>query len=38
VIDEPEYARLRSHILHFLVERSRHLQEQAVAEGRVGSL
>jgi nitrate/nitrite transport system ATP-binding protein len=37
VIDEPEYARLRSHILHFLVERSRHLQEQALAEGRVGS-
>jgi len=38
IIDEPEYARLRSHIIHFLVERSRHLQEQAVAEGRVGSL
>lgn len=37
VIDEPEYARLRSHILHFLVERSRHLQEQALAEGRLGS-
>ena len=32
IIDEPEYARLRSHIIHFLVERSRHLQEQAVAE------
>ena len=32
VIDEPEYARLRSHIIHFLVERSRHLQEQAAAE------
>jgi len=31
IIDEPEYARLRSHIIHFLVERSRHLQEQAVA-------
>jgi nitrate/nitrite transport system ATP-binding protein len=37
VIDEPEYARLRSHILHFLVERSRHLQEQALAESRLGS-
>jgi nitrate/nitrite transport system ATP-binding protein len=37
VIDEPEYARLRSHIIHFLVERSRHLQEQALAEGRLGS-
>jgi nitrate/nitrite transport system ATP-binding protein len=37
VIDEPEYARLRSHIIHFLVERSRHLQEQAMAEGRLGS-
>jgi len=34
VIDEPEYARLRSHIIHFLVERSRHLQEQALAETR----
>ena len=34
IIDEPEYARLRSHIIHFLVERSRHLQEQALAEGR----
>jgi nitrate/nitrite transport system ATP-binding protein len=33
IIDEPEYARLRSHIIHFLVERSRHLQEQAVAGG-----
>ncbi len=32
VIDDPEYARLRSHIIHFLVERSRHLQEQARAE------
>ncbi len=37
VIDEPEYARLRSHIIHFLVERSRHLQEQALAESRLGS-
>ncbi|MGH7414339.1 MAG: ABC transporter ATP-binding protein [Candidatus Rokuibacteriota bacterium] len=37
IIDEPEYARLRSHIIHFLVERSRHLQEQALAEGRRGS-
>lgn len=34
IIDEPEYARLRSHIIHFLVERSRHLQEQALAEAR----
>jgi nitrate/nitrite transport system ATP-binding protein len=34
IIDEPAYARLRSHIIHFLVERSRHLQEQALAEGR----
>src|SRR3989442_2581680 len=34
IIDQPEYARLRSHIIHFLVERSRHLQEQALAEGR----
>jgi nitrate/nitrite transport system ATP-binding protein len=33
IIDE----RLRSHIVHFLVERSRHLQEQAAAEGRAGS-
>jgi nitrate/nitrite transport system ATP-binding protein len=32
IVDEPEYARLRSHIIHFLVERSRHLQEQAAAE------
>ncbi len=37
MINEPEYARLRSHIIHFLVERSRHLQEQALAEGRLGS-
>jgi nitrate/nitrite transport system ATP-binding protein len=36
IIDEPEYARLRSHIIHFLVERSRHLQEQAVAESGTG--
>ena len=36
IIDEPEYARLRSHIIHFLVERSRHLQEQAVAESGPG--
>src|SRR5258705_13887758 len=37
VIDEPEYARLRSHIIHFLVERSRYLQEQALADGRLGA-
>ena len=37
VIDEPEYARLRSHIIHFLVERSRHLQEQAMASARGGA-
>src|SRR5215510_6755825 len=36
IIDEPEYARLRSHIIHFLVERSRHLQEQVVAGGVTG--
>ena len=34
IVDEPEYARLRSHIIHFLVERSRHLQEQALADDR----
>jgi len=39
VAEEPmtalaEYARLRSHIIHFLVERSRHLQEQALADAR----
>jgi len=33
IIDESEYARLRSHIIHFLMERSRHLQEQALAAG-----
>src|SRR6266545_6403164 len=32
IIDDPAYARLRSHIIHFLVERSRHLQEQVLAE------
>jgi nitrate/nitrite transport system ATP-binding protein len=31
IIDEPEYGRLRSHIIHFLVERSRQLQEQGGA-------
>jgi nitrate/nitrite transport system ATP-binding protein len=31
IIDDPEYGRLRSYILHFLVERSRLLQEQAAA-------
>jgi nitrate/nitrite transport system ATP-binding protein len=36
IIDEPEYARLRSHIIHFLVERSRHLQEQARAGSGLG--
>jgi nitrate/nitrite transport system ATP-binding protein len=28
IIDDPEYGRLRSHIIHFLVERSRRIQEQ----------
>jgi len=28
IIDDPEYGPLRSHIIHFLVERSRQLQEQ----------
>jgi nitrate/nitrite transport system ATP-binding protein len=37
VIDEPEYARLRSHLIHFLVERSRHLQERVRAEGELGA-
>src|SRR6266571_3930011 len=32
LIDDPEFLRLRTHIIHFLVERSRHLQEQALAE------
>ncbi len=31
IIDDPEYGRLRSHIIHFLMERSRHIQEQARA-------
>jgi nitrate/nitrite transport system ATP-binding protein len=31
IIDDTEYGRLRSYILHFLVERSRLLQEQATA-------
>lgn len=30
IIDIPEYGRLRSHIIHFLVERSRRLQAEAV--------
>ena len=34
IIDEPEYGRLRSHIIHFLVERSRRLQEQALPLGQ----
>ena len=34
IMDDPEYARLRSHIIHFLVERSRHLQEQALADAQ----
>jgi nitrate/nitrite transport system ATP-binding protein len=33
IIDDPEYGRLRSHIIHFLVERSRQLQEQASGAG-----
>ena len=33
VIDDPEYARLRSHIIHFLVERSRRLQEEQAGLG-----
>ena len=28
IVDDPEYGRLRSHIIHFLVERSRRIQEQ----------
>ena len=35
IIDDPEYGRLRNYILHFLVERSRLLQERAVAEAAV---
>jgi nitrate/nitrite transport system ATP-binding protein len=31
IIDDPEYGRLRSHIIHFLVERSRQLQAEAGA-------
>ena len=31
IIDEPEYGRLRGHIIHFLVERSRQIQEQGGA-------
>jgi nitrate/nitrite transport system ATP-binding protein len=31
IIDDPEYGRLRSHIIHFLVERSRQIQEQGRA-------
>ena len=35
IIDDPEYGRLRSHIIHFLVERSRQLQAEAgAAAGR----
>src|SRR5258708_22217099 len=37
VIVEPEYTRLPSHIIHLLVERSRYLQEQAIADGRLSS-
>ncbi len=33
IIDDLEYGRLRSHIIHFLVERSRLLQEQAATGG-----
>jgi nitrate/nitrite transport system ATP-binding protein len=31
IIDDPEYGRLRSHIIHFLVERSRQLQAEAMS-------
>ena len=34
IVDDPEYARLRSHIIHFLVERSRDLHEQVLAGER----
>ena len=33
IIEDPEYTRVRSHIIHFLVERSRVLRDQAVASG-----
>ncbi|HET7875997.1 MAG TPA: ABC transporter ATP-binding protein [Methylomirabilota bacterium] len=35
IIDEPEYGRLRNHIIHFLVERSKQIQEErrAVSPG-----
>jgi nitrate/nitrite transport system ATP-binding protein len=36
IIDDPEYGRLRSHIIHFLVERSRQIQERSGAA--VGAL
>jgi nitrate/nitrite transport system ATP-binding protein len=32
LIDEPEYNRLRKHVLHFLVERSRKMQENAAGK------
>jgi nitrate/nitrite transport system ATP-binding protein len=35
IIEDPEYARVRNHIIHFLVERSRLLRDQAVAAGPV---
>ncbi|MEK7879071.1 MAG: hypothetical protein AAB285_04355 [candidate division NC10 bacterium] len=35
IIEDPEYARIRNHIIHFLVERSRLLRDQAVAAGTV---
>jgi len=35
IIEDPEYARVRNHIIHFLVERSRLLRDQAVAAGTV---
>jgi len=37
IVDDPEYTRLRSHIIHFLVERSRLLWEQAVSGERAVS-
>ena len=38
IIDDPEYTRIRKHVIHFLVERSRKLQEQGEMAGKQSAI
>ena len=38
IIEDPQYTRIRKYVIHFLVERSRKMQEQAEAEVKLSAL